>query len=146
MFRHHSTLTWLRWRFPLSSLCCCKRHFCSFQQYQYVTLIARFNPYVEVVVKGGRVMKKFQIMAVNGKVGGDASLMVESEVLLLVSDLQAIFVELFQWKLRHGSSVKWSWPNLCSMFVIRRKVLHFLHVISHGNRTKCALLLVQKIL
>uniref|UniRef100_A0A8L8KAF2 FATC domain-containing protein n=1 Tax=Heligmosomoides polygyrus TaxID=6339 RepID=A0A8L8KAF2_HELPZ len=33
------------------------------KQYQYVTLIARFNPYVEVVVKGGRVMKKFQIMA-----------------------------------------------------------------------------------
>ncbi|KIH46632.1 hypothetical protein ANCDUO_23313, partial [Ancylostoma duodenale] len=37
------------------------------KQYQYVTLIARFNPHVEVVVKGGRVMKKLQIMAVNGK-------------------------------------------------------------------------------
>ncbi|PIO64997.1 hypothetical protein TELCIR_13354 [Teladorsagia circumcincta] len=37
------------------------------KQYQYVTLIARFNPYVEVVVKGCRVMKKLQIMAVNGK-------------------------------------------------------------------------------
>ncbi|KJH50813.1 hypothetical protein DICVIV_03063 [Dictyocaulus viviparus] len=37
------------------------------KQYQYVTLIARFNPHVEVVVKGGRVMKKVQIMAVNGK-------------------------------------------------------------------------------
>ncbi|XGW10530.1 hypothetical protein V3C99_012210 [Haemonchus contortus] len=37
------------------------------KQYQYVTLIARFNPYVEVVVKGGRVMKRLQIMAVNGK-------------------------------------------------------------------------------
>ncbi|KAJ1358809.1 hypothetical protein KIN20_017331 [Parelaphostrongylus tenuis] len=37
------------------------------KQYQYVTLIARFHPYVEVVVKGGRVMKKLQITAVNGK-------------------------------------------------------------------------------
>ncbi|VDK46133.1 unnamed protein product [Cylicostephanus goldi] len=37
------------------------------KQYQYVTLIARFNPHVEVVVKSGRVMKKLQIMAVNGK-------------------------------------------------------------------------------
>ncbi|VDM67374.1 unnamed protein product [Strongylus vulgaris] len=37
------------------------------KQYQYVTLIARFNPHVEVVVRSGRVMKRLQIMAVNGK-------------------------------------------------------------------------------
>ncbi|KAJ1354748.1 hypothetical protein KIN20_011765 [Parelaphostrongylus tenuis] len=37
------------------------------KQNQYVTLIARFHPYVEVVVKGDRVMKKLQITAVNGK-------------------------------------------------------------------------------
>ncbi|CAJ0606275.1 unnamed protein product [Cylicocyclus nassatus] len=37
------------------------------KQYQYVTLIARFNPHVEVLVRSGRVMKRLQIMAVNEK-------------------------------------------------------------------------------
>uniref|UniRef100_A0A158P7Z8 FAT domain-containing protein n=1 Tax=Angiostrongylus cantonensis TaxID=6313 RepID=A0A158P7Z8_ANGCA len=45
------------------------------KQYQYVTLIARFYPHVEIVVKGGRVMKKLQITAVNGKVSAGAYLL-----------------------------------------------------------------------